>query len=62
MNTDWNEALDTQRNEEREADRERAYQEREKHDEHEPTTYERAQYNEDIEQEIYERDDKLGAI
>ena len=62
MNTDWNEALDTQRNEEREYDREQKATQRYDHDEHEPTTYERAQYNEDVEQEIYERDDKLGAI
>lgn len=58
----WEEAYEHIINEERNADRERAYQEREKHDEYEPTTYGRAQYNEDEEQQIYERDDKMGAI
>lgn len=58
----YEEAYEAIRNDERVGDQERQDEKRYDHDEHTPTTYERAQYNEDIEQEIYERDDKLGAI
>lgn len=50
------------RQEEYNADMERQYEKRYDHDDNVATTYERAQYNEEVEQDIYERDDKMGAI
>lgn len=63
----WRESIELQQNEEQTADRERAEAKKYDHDENVETTYERAQregkeYHEEVEQEIYERDDKLGAI
>ena len=58
----WSESIELQHNEERNADSDRKWEERVNYDEHEPTTFERAQYNEEIEQDIYERDSKMGAI
>lgn len=58
----WEEALQEMRNEEQNYDREQRETKQYDHNEHETTTYERAQYNEDVEQDIYERDDKMGAI
>jgi len=58
----WDESIALQHDEEREQDREARDTQRYDHDEHVPTTYERAQFNEEEEQAIYERDDKMGAI
>lgn len=58
------EAMQSLQDEERYADREREQERRENFriDDNEMTTFERAQYNEEVEQDIYERDDKIGAI
>lgn len=60
----WNESIELQQAEEQSADRERAESRKYDHDENVETTYERAarEYHEEVEQDIYERDDKLGAI
>ena len=61
---DYQEAMQIVHDDERNADRERNQERVENFrlDENETTTYERAQYNEEVEQDIYERDDKMGAI
>lgn len=60
----WEESLRVQQTEEQNGDRERAETRKYDHDENVETTYERAarEYHEEVEQDIYERDDKLGAI
>lgn len=63
----WGEVYPLIVNEERNADAEARASRQYDHNDHEPTTFERAQYTkenfrEDEEQDIYERDDKLGAI
>lgn len=63
----WEEAYEAIRNEEYNQDANERASRQYDHNEHEPTTLERAQYTaenfrEDEEQDIYERDDKMGAI
>lgn len=58
----YEEAYQAIRDDERNGDSERAQLVQEMHDNNVPTTYERAQFNEDEEQAVYEMDDKLGAI
>lgn len=67
MNDVWQEAIRIQHEQDRAYDQEQKESRQYDHNEHEPTTFERAQYTaenfrEDEEQDIYERDDKLGAI
>ncbi len=63
----WEEAYQHIVDEERNADKEARASRQYDHNDNEPTTFERAQYTaenfrEDEEQDIYERDDKMGAI
>lgn len=68
----WEESYQLIRDDERNGDSEREQELRENyrldepvqemHDNNVPTTYERAQLNEDEEHAVYEMDDRLGAI
>ena len=62
MYDQYAEAMQSLHSEERNADSEHKWEDRAQYDENETTTYERKQYNEEVEQDIYERDDKMGAI
>ena len=62
MYDQYAEAMQSLHSEEQNYEREQRESKQYDHDEHETTTYERKQYNEEVEQDIYERDDKMGAI
>lgn len=65
MYDQYAEAMQSLHSEERESDREREYEQRENYRIEDETTYERAEREAMMEDEVqadYERDDKLGAI